>query len=129
LEVLNDQDQWIDAPPMPGAFVVNIGDMLEVMTAGTFVATAHRVRKVAQERYSFPLFYACDYHTLIKPLPAFINDAQVYEALTIGEHMWSQALQTYQYLRKRVENGELELPSRARKPSSFGRLKNTASHS
>ncbi|MEK1843695.1 MAG: isopenicillin N synthase family oxygenase, partial [Pseudomonas sp.] len=40
-----------------------------------------------------------------------------------------QALQTYQYLRKRVENGELELPSRARKPSSFGRLKNTTTHS
>jgi Isopenicillin N synthase and related dioxygenases len=114
---------------MPGAFVVNIGDMLEVMTAGAFVATAHRVRKVAQERYSFPLFYACDYHTLIKPLPAFAKDAGDYEALAIGEHMWSQALQTYQYLRKRVENGELELPSRARKPSSFGRLKNTTTHS
>jgi isopenicillin N synthase-like dioxygenase len=129
LEVLNDQGQWIDAPPLPDAFVVNIGDMLEVMTAGAFVATAHRVRKVAQERYSFPLFYACDYHTLIKPLPAFARDDREYEALAIGEHMWSQALQTYQYLRKRVENGELELPSRARKPSSFGHLKNTTSHS
>ncbi|EJM11012.1 dioxygenase, isopenicillin N synthase [Pseudomonas sp. GM18] len=129
LEVLNDQGQWIDAPPIPDTFVVNIGDMLEVMTAGAFVATAHRVRKVAQERYSFPLFYACDYHTLIKPLPAFARDDREYEALAIGEHMWSQALQTYQYLRKRVENGELELPSRARKPSSFGRLKNTTPHS
>jgi isopenicillin N synthase-like dioxygenase len=51
------------------AFVINIGDMLEVLSAGTFVATAHRVRKVPQERYSFPLFFACDYHTLIRPLP------------------------------------------------------------
>lgn len=71
LEVMNDQGEWVDAPPVPGAFVVNIGDMLEVMTAGAFVATAHRVRKVSAERYSFPLFYACDYHTQIKPLPAF----------------------------------------------------------
>ncbi len=126
LEVMNDLGQWIDAPPVADAFVVNIGDMLEVMTAGTFVATAHRVRKVAQERYSFPLFYACDYHTQIKPLPSFAKDGQEYEEIAIGEHMYGQALQTYQYLRKRVENGEVQLPTKARKPSSFGHLKKQA---
>jgi isopenicillin N synthase-like dioxygenase len=126
LEVMNDLGEWIDAPPIADAFVVNIGDMLEVMTAGTFVATAHRVRKVAQERYSFPLFYACDYHTQIKPLPAFAKADQAYEEIAIGEHMYGQALQTYQYLRKRVENGEVQLPAKARKPSSFGHLKKQA---
>jgi isopenicillin N synthase-like dioxygenase len=129
LEVMNDQGQWIDAPPMPGAFVVNIGDMLEVMTAGTFVATAHRVRKVGQERYSFPLFYACDYHTQIKPLPSFATAGQAYEEITIGEHMFGQALQTYQYLRAKVERGEIQLPAKARKPSSFGHLSRAADSS
>ncbi len=62
LEVLNEESVWIDAPPVKNAageeaFVINIGDMLEVLSAGTFVATAHRVRKVPQERYSFPLFF------------------------------------------------------------------------
>jgi isopenicillin N synthase-like dioxygenase len=124
LEVMNDLGQWIDAPPVEDAFVVNIGDMLEVMTAGTFVATAHRVRTVSEERYSFPLFYACDFHTQIKPLPQFIQDGKDYEEITIGEHMFGQALQTYSYLRKKVENGELKLYEKARKPSSFGHLKN-----
>jgi isopenicillin N synthase-like dioxygenase len=125
LEVMNDKGQWIDAPPIENAFVVNIGDMLEVMTAGTFVATAHRVRTVSEERYSFPLFYACDFHTQIKPLPQFASqDSQDYEEITIGEHMFGQALQTYQYLRKKVERGELKLYDKARKPSSFGHLKN-----
>lgn len=124
LEVMNNLGQWIDAPPVPGAFVVNIGDMLEVMTAGAFVATAHRVRSVSEERYSFPLFYACDFHTQIKPLPGFAKTGQEYEQIAIGEHMYGQALQTYQYLRKRVENGEITLPEKARKPSSFGHLKN-----
>lgn len=124
LEVMNEKGEWIDAPPLPDAFVVNIGDMLEVMTSGTFVATAHRVRKVRQERYSFPLFYACDYHNLIKPLPQFAGDGEGYEEIAIGEHMWAQALQTYQYLRQRVASGQLALPERARKPSSFGHLKN-----
>jgi len=126
LEVMNDLGQWIDAPPVANAFVVNIGDMLEVMTAGTFVATAHRVRKVGEERYSFPLFYACDFHTQIKPLPSFAKDGQEYEEIAIGEHMYGQALQTYTYLRKRVEAGLVQLPAKARKPSSFGHLKNQA---
>ncbi|MCK9739130.1 isopenicillin N synthase family dioxygenase [Pseudomonas syringae] len=124
LEVMNERGEWIDAPPVEGAFVVNIGDMLEVMTAGAFVATAHRVRKIQRERYSFPLFYACDYHTLIKPLPQFADGEQNYAPVAIGEHMWAQALQTYQYLRQRVADGQLALPQHARKPSSFGHLKN-----
>ena len=41
--------------------------------------------------------------------------------------MWSQALQTYQYLKKRVEDGQLQLPERARAPSSFGHLKHQPS--
>jgi isopenicillin N synthase-like dioxygenase len=127
LEVMNDLGQWIDAPPVAGAFVVNIGDMLEVMSGGTFVATSHRVRKVGQERYSFPYFYACDYHTQIRPLPQFAESGQDYAAISIGEHMWSQALQTYQYLKDRVAAGELQLPEQARKPSSFGHLKHQPS--
>ncbi|MFT8418269.1 MAG: 2-oxoglutarate and iron-dependent oxygenase domain-containing protein [Acetobacter sp.] len=128
LEVMNGHGDWIDAPPVPGAFVVNIGDMLEVMTAGQFVATAHRVRKVAEERYSFPLFYACDYHTQIRPLPAFAKgDEASYETITIGEHMWAQALQTYQYLVRKVEKGDLSLPEGARKTATFGHFKRVAS--
>ncbi|KAA8999308.1 isopenicillin N synthase family oxygenase [Affinibrenneria salicis] len=129
LEVMNENGDWIDAPPKieqgEEAFVVNIGDMLEVMSAGAFVATAHRVRKVSQERYSFPLFYACDYHTQIKPLPQFqqADGGQNYQALTIGEHMYSQALQTYRYLRERVAAGELHLPQHARGVASFGHFK------
>nr|QQZ51919.1 isopenicillin N synthase family oxygenase [Phenylobacterium glaciei] len=54
LEVMNGEGRWIDCPPIPGAFVVNIGDMLEAWTNGEFVATSHRVRKVGEARYSLP---------------------------------------------------------------------------
>ena len=126
LEVLNSMGQWIDAPPLTingeEAYVINVGDMLEVMTAGAFVATSHRVRKVRHERYSFPLFFACDYATRIRPLPQFTKpDASpLYDEISIGEHMWSMALQTYQYLGRKVAAGELQLPQGARLPSSFG---------
>ena len=130
LEVLNDQGTWVDAPPLTidgeELYVINVGDMLEVMTAGAFVATTHRVRKVRHERYSFPLFFACDYGTRIEPLPAFDPTGEArarYGDITIGEHMWSMALQTYRYLRERVARGELQLPAHARGTTSFGQFK------
>lgn len=35
LEVLTKDGHWIAAPPIPGSFIVNIGDMLEIWTCGT----------------------------------------------------------------------------------------------
>ena len=71
--MINGAGEWIDVPPVDGTFVVNIGDLLELWTNGAFVATSHRVRKVAEERYSFPLFFNVDYDTEVKPLPQFAS--------------------------------------------------------
>lgn len=51
--------EWVDAPPLPGAFVVNIGEMLEIATNGYLKATSHRViaPKAGDERISIPFFY------------------------------------------------------------------------
>lgn len=49
---------WIDAAPPPGAFVVNIGEMLEVATQGLLKATEHRVTGTANDRLSIPYFHA-----------------------------------------------------------------------
>jgi len=50
LEAMNGAGEWIDAPPVDGAFVVNIGDSMEIWTNGEFVATSHRVRRVSCAR-------------------------------------------------------------------------------
>ena len=52
-------DGWIDADPVPGAFVVNIGEMLEIATDGLLVATNHRVFSppAGVERISIPFFF------------------------------------------------------------------------
>ena len=51
--------QWVDAPPVPGAFVVNIGEMLEYATGGYLIATNHRVisPRHPDERISVPFFF------------------------------------------------------------------------
>jgi isopenicillin N synthase-like dioxygenase len=121
LEVLNGAGDWVDVPPVPDAFVVNIGDLLELWTNGAYVATSHRVRKVKEERYSFPLFFNVDYHTEVKPLPQFVaRDGTSRPALRAGEHLFAQTAQTFAYLRSRLERGELVLPDGSMEMNSFG---------
>lgn len=51
--------EWVDAPPVPGAFVVNIGELLEYATQGYLRATNHRVisPRFPDERISVPFFF------------------------------------------------------------------------
>jgi isopenicillin N synthase-like dioxygenase len=61
---------WIEAPPLPGTLVCNIGDMLDRMTGGVYRSTPHRVKNVSgKDRLSFPLFFDPDFAAEVKPLP------------------------------------------------------------
>ncbi|MDG4821257.1 2-oxoglutarate and iron-dependent oxygenase domain-containing protein [Asanoa sp. WMMD1127] len=61
---------WVDAPPLPGTFVCNIGDMLERLTGGWYRSTVHRVRNVSgNERLSYPFFFDPDFSAEVPPLP------------------------------------------------------------
>ncbi|POH56918.1 isopenicillin N synthase family dioxygenase [Arthrobacter glacialis] len=53
------QGKWIDAPQVPGTFVVNIGEMLELATNGYLKATLHRVISPLRgtDRISLPFFF------------------------------------------------------------------------
>src|SRR3546814_17949355 len=73
LQVQRD-GEWVDAPPVPGAFVVNIGELLEYATQGYLTATNHRVisPRYPAERLSVPFFFnpALDAPLPIIQLPA-----------------------------------------------------------
>lgn len=61
---------WVEAPPIPGTFVCNLGDMLERMTRGHFVSTPHRVRNVSgRARLSVPLFLDPAWDCPLVPIP------------------------------------------------------------
>jgi isopenicillin N synthase-like dioxygenase len=69
---------WVDAPPVDGAFVCNIGDMLERLTAGLYRSTPHRVRNLSRrDRLSFPFFFDPNFNAEVKPLalPRTAGDA------------------------------------------------------
>jgi len=68
LEV-KSQGRWVAAPPIGGAFLCNIGDMLDRMTGGRFRSTPHRVQNVSgRDRLSFPFFFDPSFHAEIQPI-------------------------------------------------------------
>ncbi|MGO9874001.1 MAG: isopenicillin N synthase family dioxygenase [Acidimicrobiia bacterium] len=70
-------DGWVAAPPIADAFVVNLGDMLERMTAGRYRSTPHRVRNIsARQRVSFPLFLDPAWDADVLPVPNASWDAE-----------------------------------------------------
>jgi isopenicillin N synthase-like dioxygenase len=68
-------DGWIDAPPIPGTLVCNIGDMLDRLTGGWYRSTPHRVRNLSGHgRLSFPFFLDPGFAAEVPPLPARAAD-------------------------------------------------------
>lgn len=60
---------WVDAPPVQGSFVCNIGDMLDRMTGGLYRSTLHRVKNAAgRDRLSFPFFFDPAFGAEVKPI-------------------------------------------------------------
>jgi isopenicillin N synthase-like dioxygenase len=62
--------EWVEVPPVPGALVCNLGDMLDRMTDGRYRATPHRVRApVDGDRISCPFFFDPSWDAEVRPLP------------------------------------------------------------
>jgi len=65
-----NEQGWIDAPPIPGTLVCNIGDMLDRLTGGWYRSTPHRVRNLSGHgRLSFPFFLDPGFAAEVPPLP------------------------------------------------------------
>ncbi|RDW65180.1 clavaminate synthase-like protein [Coleophoma crateriformis] len=69
LQVLSKTGAWIPADPIPGCFIVNLGDMLSKWTNGIYVSTKHRVvHNSTQPRISIPFFFDPNMDALISPV-------------------------------------------------------------
>jgi isopenicillin N synthase-like dioxygenase len=88
LQVQTRDGAWIDAPPIRGTFVINIGDMLSFWTAGRLRSTPHRVGRPSQRsRYSVASFLTPHIDTRLAPLDGSDGSGS---ALTAGEHYLKQ---------------------------------------
>ncbi len=58
---------WVDATPIEGTFICNIGDMLDKITGGYYKSNPHRVKNTSgKSRYSFPVFFDPGFETTVK---------------------------------------------------------------
>lgn len=101
LQVLNRDRQWIEAQPIPGTFVVNIGDLVQRLTNDLYQATLHRVVNTSgRARYSLPFFVEADHDAVFAPLPSCIgtdNPAR-YGPVTCGDYMYSRYKASFPHL-------------------------------
>ena len=102
LQLLNSAGQWIAAPPIPGTFVINIGDQMARWTNDRFAATLHRVINTSgRERYSVPFFFDPNFETLVECLPSCRtpDEPPRYSPIQAGEHLLNRFNATFAYRR------------------------------
>ncbi len=72
-------DTWVDVPTPPGAFVINIGDLMALWTNNRWVSTLHRVVAIPDQpaRQSLAFFHQPDWDAEIAPLDESIRGRMV----------------------------------------------------
>jgi isopenicillin N synthase-like dioxygenase len=106
LEVRNTDGQWIEATPVPGTFVINLGDMMARWTNGLYQSTPHRVMNVpGADRYSLPFFNDLNYHARVECLPTCQSpdNPPQYPPIKAGEHILEMYRKTYGYLGMEIQ--------------------------
>lgn len=102
LEVQRRDGGWIQAPPRPGTFVVNVADILMRWSDGVLVSTPHRVRNVSgRDRYSIPFFFDPAMDTIVTRLPG-INEAAPprWPQVCFGDYVMERLDRNYAYRRR-----------------------------
>ncbi|KIY99545.1 hypothetical protein MNEG_8416 [Monoraphidium neglectum] len=110
LQVKNAAGEWVDAAPIPGTFVCNIGDMFQTLTNGLYTPTLHRVLNTdpARSRVSIPFFYEPAFEATIAPLPQLVaaaasgaaaggaGPAARFPSVRYGSHLESKVLSNFE---------------------------------
>ncbi|KAF6160025.1 hypothetical protein GIB67_033109 [Kingdonia uniflora] len=74
LEVLKD-GVWIPVIPIEGGLVVNLGDVIQVLSNNKFKSATYRViRQEVKSRYSFAYFSTLEGEKWVEPLPKFTEE-------------------------------------------------------
>lgn len=99
LQVWDEQaNGWIDATPVPGAYVVNIGDLFARWTNDRYVSTLHRVINASgRQRYSIPFFFTGNPLHSVECISTCLPEgaAPKYPAITVEEHLMDCYRRTY----------------------------------
>ncbi|WP_428541042.1 isopenicillin N synthase family dioxygenase [Rhodopila sp.] len=100
LEVRGRDGSWLKAPPIPGTWVVNVGDMLARWTNGRWQSTPHRVKNISGgDRYSCPYFFDMSMDSVVAVLPTCQgpDDPPRFPATRYGDYLIERLDRNYAY--------------------------------
>ncbi|BFG35913.1 hypothetical protein CerSpe_221870 [Prunus speciosa] len=101
LQVRNHSGEWISAPPVPGTFVCNIGDMLKIYSNGLYESTLHQVINSSPKyRVCVAYFYETNFDTAVEPLDICkerTSGAKKFERAVYGEHLVKKVQTNFVY--------------------------------
>ena len=98
LEIFTPRGEWQEVPVIPGAFVVNIGDMLSTWTNGRWVSTLHRVKvsensvEILPRRQSMAFFHMPNWDTEIACIATCLEEGEKpkYPPVTAGAYLMAK---------------------------------------
>ena len=108
LEVRNGRGDWVPAPPIPGTFIMNVGDILTRWSNGRLPSVPHRARNVgARERYSMPFFFDAAMDAIIAVPPALVapGESPIYAPVCYGDYLLERLNRNYDYRKKEKAYG------------------------
>uniref|UniRef100_A0A0D9VSU5 Fe2OG dioxygenase domain-containing protein n=1 Tax=Leersia perrieri TaxID=77586 RepID=A0A0D9VSU5_9ORYZ len=90
LQVRNADNQWITVDPVPNAFIVNVGDQIQVLSNAVYKSVEHRVTvSAAEDRLSLALFYNPRSDLPLAPMPELVappDRPALYPSMTFDEY-------------------------------------------
>ena len=106
LEVRNVEGKWISATPIPGTFVINLGDLMQRWTNNLYRSNMHRVKNnnSTKDRYSIPFFYSPRPDARIECLPncSDADNPPQFVPCTAAEHIVEMFKRSYGYAPAKV---------------------------
>jgi isopenicillin N synthase-like dioxygenase len=98
LQIFKKDIGWIDAPPLPGTYVVNLGDMISRWTNDRYRSTLHRVINLSgRDRYSVPFFFSGNQDYVVSCLPNYLDEGEQphYPPTTVEAHLMEMYRRSY----------------------------------
>ncbi|PKU87555.1 S-norcoclaurine synthase 1-like [Dendrobium catenatum] len=85
---IKKNNKWLLVKSKPGAFIVNIGDMLEIMTNGKYKSVEHRaIINMEEARLSIATFHLPNTDVILRPFPELISgDGELYKTISVKEY-------------------------------------------
>ncbi|KAF7025155.1 hypothetical protein CFC21_037383 [Triticum aestivum] len=79
---------WLPVTPLPGALIVNVGDVIEVLTNGKYKSVEHRaVVNTREERMSMATFHNGNFGTTYGPLKEVVGEEEPrYRNVSVEEY-------------------------------------------